>query len=116
MVLKPNDQPADGVLNTPSSPITGGGIYGSAFGVAVDKLGYIWAGNFGWGDPQYWPSSGSVTKLSTVTLPSGSVPKGIAVDSLGNAWVAAGGTSTVHVINSGGTIVGSYAGQGLNGP
>lgn len=49
MVLKPNGQPADGLNNMPLSPITGGGIYGSAFGVAIDKLGYIWSGNFGWG-------------------------------------------------------------------
>lgn len=211
MVLKPNGQPANGINNTPTSPITGGGIYGSAFGVAIDKLNYIWTGNFGWGGSQYWPPSGSVTKLSSlgvpispasgytaglsrvqgvavdqsnniwmasygnnsvvvypnqttspvsyadsntepfgmavssdgyawvtytgtdtvsklrysnsgisklfsVTLPSGSNPKGIAVDSLGNAWVAAGSTSTVYAINASGTIVGTYTGQGLNGP
>jgi hypothetical protein len=209
IVLKPNGQPATGVNNTPNSPITGGGILGSGFGVAIDKLGFIWSGSFGWGNNV--PSSGNVAKLSsvgapispssgytagllrvqgtavdqsnnvwmasygnnavvmypnqtinpvsyvdsnvqpfgvaissdgyawvtytgsdtvsklrysnggisklfTVTLPSGSKPKGIAVDSLGNAWVAAGGTSTVYAINSGGAIVGAYTGQGINGP
>ena len=208
IVLKPNGQPATGLSNTPNSPITGGGILGSGFGVAIDKLGYIWSGSFGWGNNI--PASGAVAKLSslgapispatgytsgllrvqgtavdqsnniwmasygnnavvmypnqtsnpvsyidgniqpfgvaissdgyawvtytgsdtvsklrysngiskvfTVALPSGSRPKGIAVDSLGNAWVAATNTSMIYVINSGGTIVGTYSGQGLNGP
>jgi len=209
IVLKPNGQPANGLGNTPSSPITGGGILGSGFGIAIDHLGYIWSGSFGWGNNL--PASGAVAKLSslgvpispdagytsgllrvqgtaidqsnnvwmasygnnavvvypnqttnpvsyldsntqpfgiaitndgyawvtytgsdtvtklrysnsgisklfTVTLPSGSNPKGIAVDSLGNAWVAAGATSTVYAINSSGTIVGAYTGQGINGP
>ena len=214
IVLKPNGQPANGVANgadpTPSSPITGGGILGSGFGVAIDKLGYIWSGSFGWGnnlpasgaivkltslgepispaagftsgllrvqgtavdqsnniwmasygnnavvvypnqttnpvsfvdapntepfgmaitsDGYAWVaytgsdtvsklrySNGSISKLFTVTLPSGSNPKGVTVDSLGNAWVAAGATSTVYAINTSGTIVGAYTGQGINGP
>ena len=209
IVLKPNGQPANGLSSTPNSPITGGGILGSGFGVAVDKLGFIWSGSFGWGNDV--PSSGAVAKLSslgvpvspnsgytsgllrvqgtavdqsnniwmasygnnavvvypnqttnpvsyidsnvqpfgmaisadgyawvtytgsntvsklrysngsiskvfTVTLPSGSNPKGIAVDSVGNAWVAAGASSTIYAINSSGTIVGTYTGQGINGP
>ena len=209
IVLKPNGQPATGVSNTPTSPITGGGILGSGFGVAIDKLGFIWSGSFGWGnavptsgivaklsslgvpissasgytsgllrvqgvavdqsnniwmasygnnavvvypnqtttplsyvdsntepfgmaissDGYAWVTytgsdtvsklrytSGVVSKLFTVTLPSGSNPKGVAVDSLGNAWVAAGNSSTIYAINSGGTIVGTYTGQGINGP
>lgn len=54
VVLKPNGQAANGIANgytaTPTSPITGGGILGSGFGVAIDKLGYIWSGSFGWGN------------------------------------------------------------------
>lgn len=209
IVLKPNGQPANGLSNTPNSPITGGGILGSGFGVAIDKLGFVWSGSFGWGNNV--PTSGAVAKLSsrglpispstgytagllrvqgaavdqsnniwmasygnnavvvypnqtttpisytdtntepfgvaiagdgyawvtytgsdavsklrygnggisklfTVRLPNGSNPKGVAVDSLGNAWVAAGATSTVYAINSSGTIVGTYTGQGINGP
>ena len=209
IVLKPNGQPANGLANTPTSPITGGGILGSGFGVAIDTLGYVWSGSFGWGnnvpssgavaklsslgvpispaagytagllrvqgtavdqsnniwmasygnnavvvypnqttnavsyvdsniepfgmaissDGYAWVtytgsdtvsklrySNGGITKLFTVPLPSGSNPKGVAVDSLGNAWVAAGKTSTVYAINSSGTIVGTYTGQGINGP
>lgn len=210
IVLKPNGQPANGFANTPTSPITGGGILGSGFGVAIDTLGYIWSGSFGWGnnlpasgavaklsslgipispaagytsgllrvqgtavdqsnniwmasygnnavvvypnqttspvsfvdttntepfgmaitsDGYAWVtytgsdavsklrySNGSISKVFSVSLPSGSNPKGVAVDSLGNAWVAAGATSTVYAINSSGTIVGTYTGQGINGP
>lgn len=209
IVLQPNGQPANGLSNTPNSPVTGGGILGSGYGVAIDKLGYIWSGSFGWGnnlptsgavaklspvgvpispaagytsgllrvqgaavdqsnniwmasygnnavvvypnqttnpvsytdsnvepfgiaissDGYAWVtyvgsdtvsklrySNGGISKLFTVTLPSGSNPKGVAVDSLGNAWVAAGATSTVYVINASGTIVGTYTGQGINGP
>ncbi|MBU3563589.1 hypothetical protein [Polynucleobacter sp. Tro8-14-1] len=209
VVLKPNGLPANGASNTPSSPITGGGILGSGFGIAIDKLGFIWSGSFGWGnnvptsgavaklssvgvpissdagytagllrvqgtavdqsnniwmasygnnavvvypnqttnpvsyvdsntepfgiaittDGYAWVtytgsdtvsklrySNGGISKLFTVTLPSGSNPKGVAVDSLGNAWVAAGSTSTVYAINSSGAIVGTYTGQGINGP
>jgi hypothetical protein len=209
IVLKPNGQPATGLSNTPNSPITGGGILGSGFGVAVDKLGFIWSGSFGWGnniltsgavaklsslgvpvspntgytagllrvqgtavdqsnniwmashgnntvvvypnqttnpvsyvdnnlqpfglaissDGYAWVtytgsnavsklrySNGGISKMFTVTLPSGSNPKGVAVDSLGNAWVASRTNSTVYAINSSGTIVGTYTGQGINGP
>ena len=209
VVLKPNGLPANGASNTPSSPITGGGILGSGFGIAIDKLGFIWSGSFGWGnnvptsgavaklssvgvpispdagytagllrvqgtavdqsnniwmasygdnavvvypnqtttpisyldsniqpfgmaitsDGYAWVtytgsdtvsklrfSNGVISKLFTVTLPSGSNPKGVAVDSLGNAWVAAGSTSTVYAINASGAIVGTYTGQGINGP
>ena len=208
IVLKPNGRPANGLSYTANSPITGGGILGSGFGIAIDKLGYIWSGSFGWGNNV--PSSGSVAKLSAIGVPispntgytvglsrvqgvavdqsnniwmashvnnavvvypnqtispsfyidgviapygiaissdgyawvtypgsntisklrfsnggisrvfsvtiTGSRPKGIAVDSLGNAWVAGSGTNAVYAINSGGTVVGTYTGQGINRP
>jgi sugar lactone lactonase YvrE len=218
MVLQPNGKPATGLANTPLSPITGGGILGSGFGIAIDTLGNIWSGNFGWGNNI--PNLGSVTKLSsrgapispstgytnnllqvqgiavdqsnniwmasygnnqvvvyrngdpgsvatysngvsqpfgmaiapdgtawvtyrgtgkvaklqmingvisnvfTVNLPgynntvalSNSRPKGIAVDSLGNAWVVDGEASAVYVINPSGAIIGTYTGQAINGP
>jgi hypothetical protein len=50
MVFKPNGQPADGRNGTPRSPLTGGGILGTGFGVTIDPRGSAWFGNFGWGD------------------------------------------------------------------
>ena len=49
VVLKPNGQPADGRKGTPVSPLTGGGLLGTGFGVTVDPKGLAWFGNFGWG-------------------------------------------------------------------
>src|SRR5260370_13725196 len=48
--FKPNGKPADGRNGTPRSPLTGGGILGTGFGVMVDPFGSVWFGNFGWGD------------------------------------------------------------------
>ena len=87
------------------------------FSVAITSDGYAWVTYTGSDTvAKFRFSNGGITKLFTVTLPAGSNPKGVAVDSLGNAWVAAGATSTVCAINSSGTIVGTYTGQGINGP
>src|SRR5438477_1975530 len=50
LAFKPNGKPADGRNGTPRSPLTGGGILGTGFGVTVDPFGSVWFGNFGWGD------------------------------------------------------------------
>jgi hypothetical protein len=68
--------------------------------------------------------NGVISNVFTVNLPgynntvalSNSRPKGIAVDSLGNAWVVDGEASKVYVINSSGAIVGTYTGSAINGP
>jgi hypothetical protein len=108
MVLKPNGKPATGLNKTPSSPIVGGGILGSGFGVVVDTLGNIWSGNFGWGNNI--PSSGSVTKLSSLGIPlspsSGYTNgllqvQGIAVDQSNNIWMASYGNNQVVVYRNG---------------
>lgn len=108
MVLKPNGQPATGLNNTPSSPIVGGGILGSGFGLAIDILGNIWSGNFGWGNNL--PSSGSVTKISSLGVPlspsSGYTNgllrvQGIAVDQSNNIWMASYGNNSVVVYRNG---------------
>lgn len=108
MVLQPNGKPADGRNNTPSSPITGGGILGSGFGIAIDLLGNIWSGNFGWGNVN--PAAGSVTTLSALGVPLSpptgfingiSRVQGIAVDQSNNIWMASYGNNTVVVYPNG---------------
>lgn len=108
IVLKPNGQPADGLNSTPLSPITGGGILGSGFGVAIDLLGNIWSGNFGWGS--VLPSSGSITKLTNLGIPlspsSGFIGgsfqvQGVAVDQSNNVWMASNGNDRVIVFPNG---------------
>lgn len=108
IVLKPNGQPADSLNSTPLSPITGGGILGSGFGVAIDLLGNIWSGNFGWGS--VLPSSGSITKLTNLGIPlspsSGFIGgsfqvQGVAVDQSNNVWMASNGNDRVIVFPNG---------------
>jgi streptogramin lyase len=52
-----------------------------------------------------------------ISYPGFSSPKGLAVDSSGNVWVANSGTNTVKVIpQSGASAIASYSGNGLNSP
>ena len=108
IVLKPNGQPANGLNGTPSSPITGGGILGSGFGVAIDLLGNIWSGNFGWGS--VLPSTGSITQLTNLGIPlspaSGFIGgsyqvQGVAVDQSNNVWMASHGNDRVIIFLNG---------------
>lgn len=69
IVLKPNGKPADGLPITPldgpdglpKSPLFGGGLLGGGFGVTIDTNGLIWFGNFGWGEPEYYPVDGGLS-------------------------------------------------------
>jgi len=48
IVLKPNGKPADGDADwAPTSPLRGGGLLGTGFGVVVDPLENVWFGNVG---------------------------------------------------------------------
>jgi hypothetical protein len=97
IVLKPNGKPADGQHGTPMSPITGGGILGPGFGVAIDRRGMIWVGNFGWGNAPGDIPDGSVSQFSPLGQPI-SGPQGykggthqvqaVAVDQENNIWCA----------------------------
>jgi sugar lactone lactonase YvrE len=108
IVLQPNGQPANGANFSPPSPITGGGILGSGFGVAIDLLGNIWSGNFGWGG--LLPNSGSITKLSNLGIPlspstgfiGGSFQvQGVAIDQYNNLWLASNGNDRVIIFPNG---------------
>jgi hypothetical protein len=110
MVLKPNGQPADGVHGTPVSPLTGGGLLGAGFGVAIDPQGSAWIGNFGWGncvecDPSP-DGNGSVSQFAASGTPisgpdgyqGGPVrAQGMAFDSQGNLWISSFGNDSVYV-------------------
>ncbi|HEX2076142.1 MAG TPA: hypothetical protein VHG08_00485 [Longimicrobium sp.] len=91
------------------------------FGIALARDGTAWvsAGGGGLG----WPTAfdGSVsrfrldgTKLTQVgeSVTVGKANKVIAVDSLGNAWLASGGDNTVYQFNKEGQQVGAFSGVG----
>jgi hypothetical protein len=96
LVLNPDGSPAD------ISPLTGGGILGPGFGVAVSNDGgTIAIGNFGWGVPDFNPAEGSISvfnyKGEVLCPPNGYTNgvarvQGMAYDTKGNLWMASWGT------------------------
>lgn len=107
-VLKPNGQPADGAGGTPTSPLSGGGILGTGFGVTIDAVGNVWFGNFGWGGSNP-PSGTSISRFSPGGAPlsdsgeGGAVDRvqGMATDPDGNVWVTSFGNDSVVVFPDG---------------
>jgi len=104
--------------NGPATPV-------GPFGVAVVKAGEAWVtycGGLGWPLEKQAPShvsrfrieGGALRRLSDLQV--GSVTKGIAFDSAGNAWVASGGDDTVYRIAPDGVTYTGYTGGGISGP
>src|SRR6266702_6765033 len=101
LALKPNGQPADGRNGTPRSPLTGGGILGTGFGVTIDPRGSAWFGNFGWGDCDTCnPSLDGNGSMSRFTLSGAPMSQpngyqggplraqGLGSDADGNIWIS----------------------------
>jgi hypothetical protein len=112
MVLKPNGQASDGSNGTPKSPVTGGGLLGGGYGITIDRRGFVWEGNFGWGmvDPTAPDGNGSISEFSPFGVPiSGSEgyqggplrAQGMVADSSGNIWIASYGNDSVFVFPGG---------------
>lgn len=111
MVLQPNGQPADGTSNTPVSPIFGGGLLGTGFGISIDQKGSIWAGDFGWGScSACLPNEGAVSEFTSSGIPiSGSAgyvsyierAQGTVPDKDNNIWIASYGNDRIVVFPKG---------------
>lgn len=114
MVLKPNGQPADGENGTPKSPITGGGLLGTGFGIDIDTRGTVWVGNFGWGKgSDNIPSQtghGSVSQFDALGLPISGPDgyhggtdraQGTVSDEDNNIWIASYDNNLVVVFRDG---------------
>lgn len=107
IVLRPDGKPADGSDGAPRSPITGGGLLGTGFGVAIDAQERVWVGNFGWGNFNPAPlGMGSLSCFAADGQPmspaagyqGGAVrAQGVAVDGAGNVWIASFGNDSVVV-------------------
>ena len=113
LAFKPNGKPADGRNGTPRSPLTGGGILGTGFGVTVDPFGSVWFGNFGWGDCTGCdPSLNGNGSLSRFTLSGATVSQpdgyqggplraqGLGADSSGNIWISSFANVRFHKKNA----------------
>lgn len=96
VVLEPDGSPA------PFSPLFGGGLLGSGFGVAANPQGdTLYLGNFGWGPTEWNPQTGSVSVFShdgRALSPSNGFTaglcrvQGMAFDRRGNLWICSWGT------------------------
>lgn len=99
------------------------------FGIAIAADGTAWVSASGGGLGWPTPSQGSVCRFRLEVDDVDGVPvkrlkpvgemvrlgnacKAIAVDSLGNAWLASGGDSTVYQLSPDGEVAGAYTGVG----
>jgi hypothetical protein len=112
---RPSRKPADGENGTPNSPITGGGLLGTGFGIDIDTRGSVWVGNFGWGNnpnniPSPPPGHGSVSQFDALGQPiSGDrgyhggtyKAQGTVSDQYNNIWIASYENNRVVVFPDG---------------
>ncbi|WP_189294340.1 hypothetical protein [Streptomyces cinerochromogenes] len=71
------------------SPISGGGMKGGAWGLAIDHDGSVWAPSYGGNAMSKYSSSGTPLSPSAGWKDGDLVkPQGVAVDQRGNIWIA----------------------------
>jgi streptogramin lyase len=90
------------------------------FGVALAPDGTVWVAN---GLVGVEPNSLAKYELRHGVLhqkfllkPFGRALRGLSVDSRGNAWVTSQGESAVYAVAPDGTVLGKFAGGGIDGP
>jgi hypothetical protein len=108
--LDPAGRPRNG------GAVSGGGIQGNWWGIAIDSLDRVWLSNFTGNDPNAWNSpdfkGGNAASLFTAggralsgdagfTAGNLQAPQGIAVDENDNVWIANHGGNTVTVYPKG---------------
>jgi hypothetical protein len=114
------------------SPVTGGGIQGNWWGIAIDRSNRVWLSNFTGNDPNEFTSpdfkGGNATSLFTSDAQALSpatgfqqgplqAPQGIAVDQRGNVWIANHGNATVTEYPGGDPDAARvFSGGGLHNP
>ena len=115
ITLDPAGRPRDGAAIDDGS-VSGGGIQGNWWGIAIDSMDRVWLSNFTGDDPNAWNSpafkGGNAASLFTqsgralspdtgITAGDLHAPQGIAVDRNDNVWIANHGRNTVTVYPNG---------------
>ncbi len=104
VVLDCSGKPSKQDCHNPPSLLFGGGILGSAFGIAFDRQDNVLLSTFGWGT--VLPSAGAIAAFSPNGIPlssSNGITKdtyrvqGITVDHAGNIWLSSNGNDRVVV-------------------
>lgn len=89
----------------------------SPFDIRLDKDGSGWVVYTGTSAVSKFMRTDSGLQLQfTVPVGQSSQPKGIAVDSQGNAWVSAGADNAVYGFDKNGNPLGKFTGGGVAGP
>jgi streptogramin lyase len=111
ILLKPNGQPSDGSNSKARSPVTGGGLLGGGYGITIDPQGFVWEGNFGWGDDNpTLDGNGSISEFSAFGVPISGPEgyqggplraQGMVADASGNIWIASFANDSVFVFPGG---------------
>ena len=117
--LSPTGVPA------PGTPFSGGGVLGSAFGIAMDQDGFVWVGNFA--KNETLQTNGSVSKFSSDGTPlspdsgftegGANQVQGLAVDQKGSIWFANFGNDSIGMYPGGKPdLAKNITGGGLSRP
>lgn len=110
VVVFPNGNPSSGF-----APFIDGSV--QPFDVAVDDDGSGWVSYTGSSVvSKFTLGNNALTKQFTSKIGSDSNPKGIALDSQGTLWVAAGKDSAVYACTASGHRIGKFTGGGIDGP
>ncbi|MFF3911756.1 hypothetical protein ACFYZJ_38875 [Streptomyces sp. NPDC001848] len=76
-------------IPTFGSPISGGGMKGGAWGIAIDRDGSVWIPSYGGNAMSKYSATGAVLSPPTGWKNGGlNHPQGTAVDQRGNVWIA----------------------------
>jgi len=87
------------------------------FHIQIDDEGFGWVSYEGSSTlSKFAIGKSGLERQFTVALGSAGRPKGVALDSKGNAWVAVGATSSIYAVDKQGRILGSFSGGGVFGP
>ncbi len=101
-----------------NSPLRGGGLQGSGFGIAIDTRDRVWVANFH-GDSMslFAPDGRPLTPRTGITAGSLNRPQTVAIDRHDNVWVANSGNDTVTRYPAGDLRAGQViSGGGLSRP